>query len=86
MNGNTNPVEHQGGQSELEETKEDKAGAAKKTDQNRKKRENNKNKRQKVTERRKKVIREIKIEINDLQHLIDNETGVVRKLTQEDIV
>ena len=42
MNGNTNPVEHQGGQSELEEPKKDKSEATKKTAKNRRKRENKK--------------------------------------------
>ena len=39
-----------------------------------------------MTEGRKKVIREIEIEIKDLQHIIDNETGTVRKLAQKDMV
>ena len=39
-----------------------------------------------MKEGRKKVIWEIKIEIDGIQHLIDNETGVVQKLAQEDMV
>ena len=62
------------------------AEAAKKTAHNRKKKENKKKKKQKVKEGRTQVIRGIEIEIEDLQHIIDNETGTVRKLAQKDMV
>ena len=50
INGDPAPVEHQGGQIELEEMKENRTGAAKKTDQNQK---NRGNKKKKVKEGRK---------------------------------